>query len=176
MSNEIASPALAPPALRAFFSVAAQVCCAAIALFVVVTTVFGKLPAEAQYTTALTLGLIAVFLSKPGPLARAGTVTSVDAGLSFILAAAAIGTGAYYIVNYHAIAAFREGIPNSADLVCYAIGTLIVLEAARRVEGWVLVGIAAAAFLYLAFGHLMPGVLRRRPMPLSNALVVDYSY
>jgi TRAP transporter 4TM/12TM fusion protein len=44
------------------------------------------------------------------------------------------------------------------------------------VEGWVLVGIVAAAFLYMAYGHLMPGILQHRPMPMSNALEVAYSY
>ncbi|MEM8553076.1 MAG: TRAP transporter fused permease subunit [Pseudomonadota bacterium] len=163
-------------ALQAIFSATGQACCAAIALFVIATTVFGKYPAEAQYATVLTLGLVAVFTLKPGPLARDGRVTLPDAVLSLILTLGALGTGLYYLQNYYDIAAFREGIPNQWDLICYAVGTVVVTEAARRVEGWVLVGIVVTAFLYMAFGHLMPGILQHRAMPISNALEVAYSY
>ncbi len=166
----------APAIWQRGFSVGGQLCCAAIAAFVAFTTIFGKYPAEAQYATALTLGLVAVFLLKPGPLAREGRVGLPDAALSLLFVAAALATGIYYLFNYHDIAAYREGIPNDWDLLCYAVGTIVVAEAARRVEGWVLVGIVVAAFIYLAWGHLMPGILQHRPMPMSNALEVAYSY
>lgn len=162
--------------LSSVFSWVGKLCCAAIAVFVIFTTIFGKFPAEAQYATVLTLGLVAVFLLKPGPLARNGAITVADAVLSLVLVAAAVGTGTYYLFNYYEIAAFREGIPNTADLTCYAVGTLVVTEAARRSEGWLLVGIVVAAFVYMAYGHVMPGVLGHRPMPISNALEVAYSY
>ncbi len=153
-----------------------NLCCAGIALFVAGTTVFGKFPAEAQYTVALTLGLLAVYFLKPGPLSREGRVTWPDVILSIAFVAAVAATGGYYLMNYHDIAAFREGIPNDLDLLCYAVGTFVVIEAARRVEGWILVAVVGAAFFYLAYGHLMPGVLHHRPMPISNALEVAYSY
>ena len=173
---QIPSPAAPMTVLRATFTAAGEAACAAIALFIIFTTLFGKYPAEAQYATVLTLGLVAVFLLKPGPLARGGVVTVPDALLSLLLVLGAVGTGLYYLQNYYDIAAFREGIPNQWDLLCYAIGTIVVTEAARRVEGWILVGIVAAAFLYMAYGHLMPGILQHRPMPISNALEVAYSY
>ena len=176
MTGETSPPATSYPKLRAGFSGIGQACCAGIALFVAFTTIFGKFPAEAQYATALTLGLVAVFLLKPGPLARNGEPTLPDMLLSLVFVAAALGTGLYYLQNYHEIAAYREGIPNRCDLICYAVGTLVIVEAARRVEGWVLVGVVAAAFFYMAYGHLMPGVLNHRAMPFSNALEVAYSY
>ena len=176
MTGETLPPTTSYPKLRAGFSGIGQACCAGIALFVAFTTIFGKFPAEAQYATALTLGLVAVFLLKPGPLARNGEPTLPDMLLSLVFVAAALGTGLYYLQNYHEIAAYREGIPNRYDLICYAVGTLVIVEAARRVEGWVLVGVVAAAFFYMAYGHLMPGVLNHRAMPFSNALEVAYSY
>ncbi|MCG8444628.1 MAG: TRAP transporter large permease subunit, partial [Hyphomicrobiales bacterium] len=176
MTGETLPPATSYPKLRAGFSGIGQACCAGIALFVAFTTIFGKFPAEAQYATALTLGLVAVFLLKPGPLARNGEPTLPDMLLSLVFVAAALGTGLYYLQNYYEIAAYREGIPNRYDLICYAVGTLVIVEAARRVEGWVLVGVVAAAFFYMAYGHLMPGVLNHRAMPFSNALEVAYSY
>ena len=176
MTGETSPPATSYPKLRAGFSGIGQACCAGIALFVAFTTIFGKFPAEAQYATALTLGLVAVFLLKPGLLARNGEPTLPDMLLSLVFVAAALGTGLYYLQNYHEIAAYREGIPNRYDLICYAVGTLVIVEAARRVEGWVLVGVVAAAFFYMAYGYLMPGVLNHRAMPFSNALEVAYSY
>ncbi len=151
-----------------------EICCAGLALFVALTTVFGKFPAEAQYATALTLGLVAVYLLKP--MRSAWLPAGGERIVALLLVAAALATGGYYIANYHQIAAFREGIPNDFDLLCYVVGTLLVIEGARRVEGWVLVGVVAAAFIYMAYGHLMPGVLNHRPMPMSNALEVAYSY
>lgn len=162
--------------VQALFSVLGDLCCAGIAVFVAATASFGKFPADVQYTTVLTLGLLAVYLYKPGPFARNGELTAADITLSLACIAASLATGGYYLLNYYAIASFREGIPNDYDLLCYAIGVIIVIEAARRVEGWVLVGVVGAAFAYLAFGHVMPGVLHHRPMPFSNALEVAYSY
>ncbi len=168
--------ALRLAAAQSIFDIVGQFCCAALAVFVAATTTFGKFPAEAQYCIALTLGLVAVFLLKPGPLAREGEPNWADMTLTLLFVAAALATGGYYLANYQEIAAFREGIPNTSDLICYAVGTLVVVEASRRVEGLVLVFVVAAAFIYLAFGHVMPGVLYHRPMPLSNALEVAYSY
>lgn len=170
------APATSSPALRAAFSFIGQLCCVAIALFVAFTTIFGKFPAEAQYATVLTLGLVATFLLKPGPLARNGEITRADATLTLVFVAAALATGGYYLANYHEIAAFREGIPNDWDLACYAVGTVVVIEGARRAEGLVLVAVVVAAFVYLAYGHFMPGVLQHRPLPMSAALEVAYSY
>ncbi len=176
MSETVPQPAAAPKALRVIFEGVGNLACIGLALFITVTTIFGKAPAEAHYAIALVLGLLAVFLLKPGPLARQGYLTLSDALLSLLLIVGAVGTTLYYLQNYHDIAAFRDGIPNQYDLICYAVGTLVIIEAARRVEGWILVGIVIAAFLYMAFGHWMPGVLHHRPMPLSNALEVAYSY
>jgi len=176
MQDSTTNPAAAPKALRVLFPVLGQLCCVALAGFIAATTVFGKLPAEAQYAIALTLSLLAVFFLKPGSFDDQGVLTKRAALINALWILAALGTGGYYLMNYYEIAAFREGIPNTSDLVCYAVGTLVVVEAARRVEGWVLVAIVLAAFFYLAYGHWMPGVLNHRAMPFSNALEVAYSY
>ncbi|MDF1747907.1 MAG: TRAP transporter fused permease subunit [Alphaproteobacteria bacterium] len=176
MQDSQTNPAAAPKVLRVLFPALGQLCCVALAFFIAATTIFGKLPAEAQYAIALTLSLLAVFLLKPGVFHDNAVLTTRAALINTLLILVALGTGGYYLMNYYDIAAFREGIPNTADLICYAIGTAVVVEAARRVEGWVLVIIVVAAFFYLAYGHWMPGVLNHRAMPFSNALEVAYSY
>ncbi len=151
-------------------------CCVAITLFVVGTTGFGKYPAQVQYGVILTLGLSAIFLLKPGPLARQGRLSTADIGLSFLFIGATLFSGLYLLHEYHNIAEMREGIPNTADIWCYALGTIVVLEGARRAEGWLLLAVVLAAFGYLFFGDYLPGILHHRPFTVPEVLEISYSY
>lgn len=156
--------------------VVGALCCVAIALFIVSTLAFGRFPAQMQYGIVLTLALVAIFMLKPGPLAKEGSPTRADALLTLFFTALTLFSGIYFLFNYDDIAAFREGIPNTWDLVAYALGTLAVLEGARRAEGWLLLGVALAAFAYMLFGEYMPGVLYHRPFTVNESLEVAYSY
>lgn len=150
--------------------------CISLTVFVIGTTAFGKYPAQAQYGTILTLGLVAVFCLKPGPLARDGERTAADILLSLVFIGASLWSGIYFLNNYFEIADLREGIPNTQDLICYTLGTISVLEAARRVEGWMLLSVVIAATVYLFFGHVMPGILEHRPFSPAQVLEIAYSY
>ena len=55
--------------------------------------------------------------------------------LLFILA---LVTAGYLIFEYTAIVTTRGGIPNTMDIVMAIMTVLLVLEAARRVTGWIL--------------------------------------
>jgi TRAP transporter 4TM/12TM fusion protein len=151
-------------------------CCAAIAIFIIWTTAMGKFPAQVQYGVILLLGLTAVFTLKPvGFLGvkKFGTldhlITAVFLGLSWF-------SSLYFLTNYMEIADLREGLPNAADITCYAMGTIAVVEAARRAEGWILVSVVLFGLVYLLFGQYFPGVMYHRPMGLSETLEVSYSY
>lgn len=152
------------------------IACVAITLFVLGTTAFGKYPAQAQYGTILILGMIAIFALKPGPLARDGKVTHADLLLSLVFIGMALWSSIYFLNNYFEIADLREGIPNTQDIICYSLGTLCVLEAARRVEGWMLLSVVIVAIIYLFFGHYMPGILEHRPFSPSQVIEISYSY
>jgi TRAP transporter 4TM/12TM fusion protein len=162
--------------VRFILMLAGLIACVAITVFVLGTTAFGKYPAQAQYGTILILGMIAVFALKPGPLARDGRVTSSDLLLSLVFIGMALWSSIYFLNNYFEIADLREGIPNTQDIVCYSLGTLCVLEAARRVEGWMLLSVVIIAIIYLFFGHYMPGILEHRPFSPSQVLEISYSY
>ncbi len=82
----------------------------------------------------------------------------------------------YLLREYNEIAALREGLPNDQDLLCYLLGTLAVLEASRRVEGWVLLAIVGAALGYLLFGNYLPGLLGHRPFGVDEVLEISFSY
>ena len=74
------------------------------------------------------------------------------------------------------IAAFREGLPNTADLVCYGVGLVVVLEGARRTDGMILLTVVLAAIGYLLFGEYLPGVLNHRAFWFDEVLEISYSY
>jgi TRAP transporter 4TM/12TM fusion protein len=162
--------------VRLILMISGLIACIAITVFVLGTTAFGKYPAQAQYGTILILGMIAVFALKPGPLARDGKVTNTDLLLSLVFIGMALWSSIYFLNNYFEIADLREGIPNTQDIVYYSLGTLCVLEAARRVEGWMLLSVVIVAIIYLFFGHYMPGILEHRPFSPSQVLEISYSY
>lgn len=148
--------------------------CAGLTLFIIWTTLGVRYPAQIMYGIALLLGLIATFALKPGPLVK--RAPAWDQGLSAVLILLALATSGYYLVEYDAIAAYREGLPNRWDMLCYGVGTLLVLEAARRVEGWTLVAITGGALVYLVWGHYLPGAIGHRKLWFDQVLEVSYSY
>jgi len=75
--------------------------------------------------------------------------------LDVCLVAAAIYCTAYICINLTDIFE-RQGAWLPADLVVSVIGTLLVLEACRRVIGLVMTGICLAAILYAMYGPYMP--------------------
>lgn len=158
------------PALR----VLGLIACAALTIFIIWTTVGVRYPGQVMYGISLTLGLVATFALKPGPLSSRLPVA--DQALSWLLIGLTLASIGYYLIEYQNIAAFREGLPNRQDTLCYAVGTLLVLEGARRVEGWTLVAITGGAILYLLYGHWLPGVLGHREFWLDEVLEVSYSY
>jgi TRAP-type uncharacterized transport system fused permease subunit len=78
--------------------------------------------------------------------------------LDWLLAAASIYCTAYICINLTDIFE-RQGDWLPADRVVSIIGTLLVLEACRRVIGGVMTGICTTAMLYAYFGPWMPELI-----------------
>ncbi|HYH19455.1 MAG TPA: TRAP transporter fused permease subunit [Azospirillum sp.] len=146
--------------------------CAVLAVFIVGSALYGRLTAWVQYEVVLTLALGATFALRPGPL-RARP--ALDALLSAVLAGGGVFAGVYMLANYEEIAAFREGLPNGWDMTAYVVGTLVVLEGARRAEGWLLLGVVLAGVAYLVFGHLLPGWVGHRGFGAAEVFELAYS-
>jgi len=146
--------------------------CAALAAFIIGSTLYGRLTVWVQYEVVLMLALGALFALRPGPLAAR---PALDALLALALTAAGAFAGVYMILNYQDIAAFREGLPNGWDLTAYVVGTLVVLEGARRAEGWMLLGVVLAGIAYLAFGSVLPGWAGHRGMGVEEVFELAYS-
>src|SRR5690625_5223291 len=159
------------------------VACAALTLLIVFTQFFGRFPSQVQYGTALVLGIIAKAALWPGPSDSTGegSSSSLDrsaTGRLFIgvMLLAAIGAWAYFTNQYDDIANFREGLPNQWDLWCYAVGTLVVIWAAHKAEGWPLTLVVLLAVAYLFFGQYLLGIFHHRGFSYSRVLEISYSY
>lgn len=166
----------APPAPMArFLSWLGAAACAGIVFFIGYTTLVGKQPAWVQLEGVLTLALVAVFALNPGLKKGARQASSVESVLALLLIAGAVLTGVYMMRNYQDIAAFREGVPNTWDMAVYVVGTLIVLEASRRAEGWVLLAVVMAAVVYMFAGPYLPGMFNHRGMDAKQAFELSFS-
>lgn len=147
--------------------------CAALTGFLMFTIAVGRYGNWTQYQVVLALVLAAIFFLFPGPLARFSR--RADVLLSIGLAGLGV-YAAWYMIDQHAeIAAYREGLPNSSDIFVYVTGTLIVLEAARRAEGWILLSIVAVTVGYLLAGPWLPGILSHRGMDSLQVAELFYS-
>ncbi len=158
-----------------FLSWLGAAACAGIVVFIAYTTLIGKQPAWVQLEGVLTLALVAVFAFNPGLQKGAVRASSAESVLALLLIAGAVLTGAYMMQNYQAIAAFREGVPNTWDMAVYIVGTLIVLEASRRAEGWVLLAVVMAAVVYMFAGPYLPGMFNHRGMDVKQAFELSFS-
>lgn len=168
-SREGAVSSLPVRAGRAIEALAA----AALCLFVLYTIAFGRLASDLQNAIVLTLALVAVLAGRGW---RAdGRGAWLDAALRVALIAGAVGSGVYFMLNFEAIAALRAGLPSDADLICYAVGLVVVLEAARRAEGWLFTGVVLAFLAYLLLGHHLPGLLGHRRFGIEETLELAYS-
>jgi TRAP transporter 4TM/12TM fusion protein len=103
----------------------------------------------------LALALAAVFVCvKPHARAAAARVGSYD----WLLAAGALAGGLYVTLLYPRIA-YQLGTLTWDKVGHGAVVILLVLEATRRLVGWVMVGLAAVFILYAKFAYLLPGLL-----------------
>ena len=97
---------------------------------------FYPMPTLLQRAIHVAVGCALIFLIYPsGKRSRRDQI----AWYEWLWVAAALAGAGYLIYQYQAIMTVRGGIPNTADIVMAVITVLVVLEAARRITGWVLV-------------------------------------
>jgi TRAP transporter 4TM/12TM fusion protein len=129
-----------------------------LSLFQLYTAGITTMTALVQRSVHLAAILSLTYLLKPAyPGARKdrlGFWTVFDWGLVL----ASIYCSYYIIANLTAIFE-RQGDWLHADLVVSIIGTLLVMEACRRVIGWIMTGICLTAILYAYFGPYMPELI-----------------
>ena len=124
--------------------------------------------------THLVLTLVLVFLTFPNAARARGRRAGAAIDAALVLASvAAIG---YLFVNYeYVVTRYYYADPlYPADLAMGGLLVLLVLEAARRLTGWVLPTTAAVFLAYAFVGPYLPGLLRHPGFSLE--LVLDQLY
>ena len=152
--------------------------CAFVAAFTFYTILHGQFTAQVQRGIYLLACGAAVFLLKPfhkgwrasGRPALLWLERLINLGFLGILAFAVI----YIFLNYFEINEYREGLPNTWDLLCYGAGTLAVLEGVRRTDGWPLLSVILLVLAYLFLGHLLPGMLGHHPIGWKEILETSF--
>lgn len=119
--------------------------------------------------THVMLALSLLFVIKPASqkLAR----TKVNAVLTVLLVAAAVGASVWMLMRWKAIA-FSGGITTDTDFAAGVVLLIIVFEAARRGIGLILAAITFVFFLYPFAAPYLPGVLEGRGSTLERIVVV----
>ena len=115
------------------------------------TGLFGTFPSTLQRAPHLAAAMTLVYLLYPINGKPGKTIPWYD----YILALGCVGCGSYHVVFYRELL-LRAGIFTTADVVVSIISILLLLEAARRVAGLVVVGLSSVFLLYAFFGHYIP--------------------
>ncbi len=152
--------------------------CALVAAFTFYTIIMGQFTAQVQRGIFLLGTGCAVFTLKPFNKKWAASdrmrllwaERSINLLFMLLLSSAVI----YLFLNYFEISEYREGLPNTWDLICYAAGTLAVLEGVRRTDGWPLLSVIFLVLLYLFFGHHIPGFLGHHKITYEEILEMSF--
>lgn len=130
-------------------------------------TTFFPMPQLIHRSIHLGFGMALIFLVYP-------TYKSQNRGkipwYDYILALLSFSSFIYLIIEYDAIATERGGIANNLDIIFGVIAVVLVIEATRRVLGWILPILALIFLSYPFISHFefMPNRLLTRPYDLGD--------
>ncbi|MBP1714943.1 MAG: transporter, fusion protein, partial [Deltaproteobacteria bacterium] len=138
--------------------------------FQLYTAMFGMLAAQLQRSIHLSFAFVLLFLLYPF---RSSATSNRLKWTDFLFAAFAGFIGLYLTFNYtRLMEAGGEYLP--FDYAVGVCGTLLTLEAARRVVGTPIVVIAGSFLLYAYFGPYFPGFLAHRGYSIER--IVSHMY
>lgn len=129
--------------------------------------VFNPMPALQQRSIHVAVGLALVYMLYPMFKKQDRSKMPI---LDWALAAASLFTAGYILIEYQAIVTERGGIPNNVDIIMAIVTVLLILEAARRVTGWILPILALIFLVYPFISHLdfLPNMMMTRPFDLGD--------
>jgi TRAP transporter 4TM/12TM fusion protein len=160
MINQAKTPAESPHRhfLISATSWIVTVVAVALSLYQLYTAGIAALTALVQRSIHLGAILSLTFLLKPAFRGIRKDRLNVWFFIDWILVAAAVTCTAYICINLNEIFE-RQGDWLKSDLIVSVIGTLLVLEACRRVIGTIMTGICVTAILYAMYGPYMPEII-----------------
>jgi TRAP transporter 4TM/12TM fusion protein len=142
----------------------------AMALFHLYTARFGTLEALRQRSLHIAFVMAMVFLLYPARRKDAATAPVRIADV--VMALVGVAPMLYIFWNHTALT-LRAGNLNGLDLAVGVLGTLVVLEAGRRLMA-VLPIIAAVALVYPFIGQYLPGALAIPPISVQR--VIEHTF
>ncbi|MBV7388864.1 TRAP transporter permease [Pasteurellaceae bacterium TAE3-ERU1] len=128
---------------------------------------FYPMPTLLQRAIHVGVGCLLIFLLYPvSKSARRDKIAWFD----WLWGLAALAGVGYLMVQYDAIMTVRGGIPNDLDIIFAMLTVLVVLEAARRITGWILVIFALIFLVYpfISSMSFMPDRLLTRPYDIGD--------
>ncbi|MGA6925788.1 MAG: hypothetical protein WBY88_08910, partial [Desulfosarcina sp.] len=143
------------PTLKAATARIVMVVAVCLSLYQLYTAGIAALTALVQRSIHLGAILTLTFLLKPPFASARKDRINLWVIMDWLLVAASIACTAYICINLGDIFD-RQGDWLPADRLVSIVGTLLVLEACRRVIGVIMTGICAMAMLYAFFGLYMP--------------------
>ena len=144
--------------LTGFWDYLISAICIAFALFQLYTAIFGIMDAALQRAIHLAFGISLIFLMYPTSTKWSRkSMNPFDVVLAILGAACAM----YIVVEYDQLV-LRAGLNTDFDMMVGILGTILVIEAARRTVGWPMVIVACLFILYALLGPYMPGLLAHR--------------
>ena len=138
--------------------------------FQLYTAMFGSYAAQLQRSIHLSFAFVLLFLLYPF---RGKTASNKLRWRDYLFAAFAGFIGMYLVFNYTRLME-TAGDYTRIDMIVGIIGTLLTLEAARRVVGLPILCIASSFLLYAYFGPYFPGFLAHRGYSVER--IVSHMY
>lgn len=128
---------------------------------------FNPLPELIQRAAHVSIGLALIFLLYP---ARQASSRQKVAWTDWIWVIASFASFFYLFKEYQAIMTTRGGIPNTLDIVFSIMTVVLVVDAARRVMGWMLpiLGLIFLSYPFVSHFEWMPDRLLTRPYTFSD--------
>ncbi|WP_312310248.1 TRAP transporter permease [Acinetobacter variabilis] len=128
---------------------------------------FNPLPELIQRAAHVSIGLALIFLLYPS---RQASSRQKVAWTDWIWVIASFVSFFYLFKEYQAIMTTRGGIPNTLDIVFSIMTVVLVVEAARRVMGWMLpiLGLIFLSYPFVSHFEWMPDRLLTRPYTFSD--------
>ena len=127
------------------------VLCVLWSCFQLYTGLFGTFPSTLQRAPHLAAAMTLVYLLYPAGKKRGKTIPWYDC----LLALCCVFCGAYHIIFYDELL-LRAGSFTRLDIIVSCMAIALLLEAARRVAGLVIVSISSIFLLYAFFGQYLP--------------------
>jgi len=142
----------------------------AFSVFQVYTGLLGAYPAQIQRSIHLSFAFALVFLLYPF---RTKTALNRLRWHDYLFAAFTVAVGLYLTFNYTRLME-TAGDYTKFDMIVGVFGTVLTLDAARRVVGLPITIVASSFLLYAYFGAYLPGFLTHRGYSIER--IVSHMY